>query len=107
MKIILICLALSFLCVLGVSAVNPEPPGTKLDRAIQEVISKREFQWRMPREAQPEEKQNLFIKFLEGWVNAINKVWNPVKNLLGKLLEWLRKALTAISPDYGSGKGFA
>jgi hypothetical protein len=92
--------------LLGAVAVHSEISSNKLDRAIQEVISKREYQWRMPREAPPEEKQNLFIKFLEGWVNAINKVWNPVKNLLGKLLEWLRRALTAISPNE-SGKGFA
>jgi hypothetical protein len=107
MKIGIIFSALFFLGALGVLAVNPETSSNKLDRAIQDVISKREYQWRMPRQAPPEEKQNLFIKFLEGWVNAINKVWNPVKNLLGKIMDWLRRALTAISPSYGSGKGFA
>jgi hypothetical protein len=107
MRIRIIFLALFFLGVLGVFAVNSETSSNKLDRAIQDVTSKREYQWRMPRQAPPEEKQNLFIKFLEGWVNAINKVWNPIKNLVGKIIDWLRRALTAISPSYGSGKGFS
>jgi len=82
-------------------AESSQTSTAKLDQSIQEVISKREYQWRMPREAPPEEKQNLLIRFLEGWANAINKVWKPVGRALWRIYEWLRRAMTAANPVFG------
>jgi Domain of unknown function (DUF4129) len=76
----------------------------KLDKAIQDVISKREYQWRMPREPVNEKQQGLLFEFFDGLVKFTKRLWRPIANLYQKFKDWLRKQLSSLGPRSGSYK---
>ncbi len=76
------------------SNLDPEA----LDRAIEKVISQREYQWRMPREIKDDEKQGLFFEFLNGVYKTTQKWWNAIKDWYYKIRKWFRKSFPSLSP---------
>ena len=80
----------------------------ELDRSISEVIIKREYAWRMPREmAVKYEEKGLFAVFIEGVFNTLSSWLKPVGKWIKKALDWLIENLFKPG-DYGepSGKGW-
>ncbi|MEO8429113.1 MAG: DUF4129 domain-containing protein [Verrucomicrobiota bacterium] len=71
---------------------NPQPRRTsvvaaELDRSIEEVLSRREFSWRLPRETVGESKneKSLLAMFVEEVIETI-KSW---ANTVGRWMKWL------------------
>jgi len=65
----------------------------KLDQSIQEVLNRREFSWRLPREKiirhQPE-PFNPFSAFWK-WIKPyLKKMLNPLSSIIKKIVDWLK-----------------
>ena len=75
----------------------------ELDKAIQEVINQREYQWRMPREVVEEEQQGLLYDLLQGLMNTAKRIWKPIAELWSKFNRWLRRQFSSSGPS-GSGR---
>jgi hypothetical protein len=87
--------------VVALLAVNPIPPAATetgftspeaLDRSIDEVMERREFVWRMPREriAEDEEEPAGPIASAVAWIiDKVSKALNTVINWVNKLIDWL------------------
>ncbi len=74
----------------------------KLDTAISEVISQREYEWRLPRDVMREapEKRGLIETFISGVVETVAGWLRPVKEWLGSVAEWIAEKLSGIRwPD--------
>ena len=71
-----------------------------LDRSIDRVLSRREYNWRLPREkgAEDETGKGFFAAFIDGivetirsWVKAIGSAIKTGLNRLADLIDWLRE----------------
>ena len=85
---LLLVLTVSSSAALGQETVSPE----KLDRSISEVIGKREYTWRLPREKQDTDKKTTrspFGEFILGAVDTVKAWLGQVKIWMKKALEWL------------------
>ena len=87
--------------------ISPE----KLDNSIEEVLNRREFAWRMPRDDNdpPPEDSGLFgsfLKWLKPWVKS---VFQTLERWIKSFWEWLEKIMPEFEPkdkDDKSGSGF-
>lgn len=62
----------------------------ELDRAISDVITKREYAWRLPREKQKEEaKKGPVAAFVQGVAETVKKWLAPVGRWFKKAFEWI------------------
>jgi hypothetical protein len=93
-----------FIFLSAVSYAKVDQRATKLDRAIQSVISHREYQWRMPREAVNEKEQGLLFEFFDGIAKFTKRLWRPIAQAYDKFMNWLRKQLASLGPRSGSYK---
>ncbi len=85
---ILLALTVSSSPALGREAIPPE----KLDRSISEVIGKREYTWRLPREKRNTDKKTTrgpFGEFIHGAVDTVKAWLRPVKTWIRKIIDWL------------------
>jgi hypothetical protein len=96
---------LFFVLLISIQCAAEEPgkSAEKLDKAIEEVIHQREYQWRMPREVVEEEEQGLLFDFLEGMANTFKRAWKPIARIWNKITDWLRRQLSSLGPT-GSGR---
>lgn len=70
----------------GAGAFDP----ARLDRTIEEVLNRREYAWRMPRERSPEPgERSWFARFLDGVGKTVESWVRPIKRWFGKLSDWL------------------
>jgi hypothetical protein len=68
---------------------------TSLDDAITEVLSKREFSWRLPRERIVEDKNKGPISaFIQGVMDTLKSWFNTAMKWLKKTIEWLLDKLS-------------
>jgi hypothetical protein len=68
------------------SAIAP----SDLDRSIREVIAKREYSWRMPKEKiAPEEEKGIVGRFLAAVMETLKDWLRPVGKWMKKALNWL------------------
>jgi hypothetical protein len=85
------------------AAARPHPRAgvspKKLDRTIQQVLTRREYAWRMPRK-KPDGKENVVRQFLKDLGRWIREGW-------GQFERWLRKALGPNGAEpAGGGSGW-
>jgi hypothetical protein len=81
----------------------------ELDRSIQEVLERREFTWRMPRErhhAEETERAGFFSKWMAWLVDAVKAVIKALWQWIINALDWLKDIFqksnrTEKSPDTG------
>jgi hypothetical protein len=65
-------------------------PPARLDDSIQEIITKREFSWRMPRDTViGEEDDGLIAAFVKGITDTLQSWLTPVWEWIKKALEWI------------------
>ena len=81
-------------------AVSP----TELDQTISQVLERREFTWRLPREALPKSEQQT------GWLaRQMDQLWKSATKIAETIAEWLRRLDRWLSRgsrssrDHGSG----
>jgi hypothetical protein len=73
-----------------------------LDRSIEQVLSRREFDWRLPRERQdPAGGKGFFAAFMDGlidtlrsWARAVGRAVKSVMRWVGEAVDWLREKLS-------------
>lgn len=80
------------------TSVEPE----KLNKAVQEEIAKREYQWRLPRQEKDAKKENgMFADFMEGVLDWLQKKWEAIWTMWKRLREWYRKHFQPVDPNTG------
>jgi hypothetical protein len=88
-------------------AAGYQPPkagvsAAELDRSISDVISRREYAWRLPREKPNSEPEGLLASFMKGVTNTIKSWYRTLGRWWEKFVNWLRKILRdPINPDPG------
>jgi hypothetical protein len=79
---------------------------SELDNSINEIISKREYSWRMPKEKNAKKEESGIIgKFISGLIETIKNWLKPVKKWLKSVAEWILEKLKErikYTPDYDS-----
>ena len=98
----------------GVRVPSSEVSPSELNRSIEQVLNRREYNWRLPREkpAKDQTKKGSFTAFLEGlgktirgWASAIVNAAKVVARRVADVVEWLRKKIfggRAPAPEGGS-----
>jgi hypothetical protein len=97
-----------------VGSPNPEISPPDLDRSIEQVLDRREFNWRLPRERAVEDdsQKGVFAGFMDGliatlrsWAKAIGSGIKAVWRWVGEAIDWLREKIlgkNAKAPQEGS-----
>ena len=81
------------------AAPATEEEAEVLDGAIDKTLQKRIYQWRMPREKAPEDKQRGPICSFFAWLGEmLSDFISAIGELLDKLLEWLRSLFPEPEP---------
>jgi hypothetical protein len=99
------------LCPVSRAFGEPETPGItrhensisseKLDNAIEKVINRPEYTWRMPREKPPEAEGNsAFYEFLQPIIKILSDGWNYVKRGLARAWQFIRDIFARIIPKF-------
>ncbi|GAB4487757.1 MAG: hypothetical protein OHK006_17300 [Thermodesulfovibrionales bacterium] len=71
-------------------AMRQSIPPEEMDRALESVIKKREYAWRMPRlKVAKEEKDNVFLRFMRSIAETAEGWCVPVKRWLRKAVQWV------------------
>ncbi len=70
------------------AAIVPVSP-TELDNAIGQVLERREYTWRMPREKAPPSTKGLVGRFIDGVIKTIKSWGKPLKRWLRTVAEWI------------------
>ena len=76
----------------------------ELNSSIEEIINRREFTWRMPRERLKEKDEDYSGPFamVVKWIgDLIKKGVKVIKGLMEKFIEWIKKLLPDKDPDTG------
>ena len=106
--------ALALVCAgLGATPLTAraaEPPparveSTSLNESLDRVLQQREYAWRLPREAGPEEQDSWLATFFKSvgkklfsWIKQVGKV-------LGKIVDWLRDLFEPAAKDHAAHSG--
>lgn len=80
----------------GAPAVDP----ARLDRSLNEVLSRRTFAWRLPRE-KPPEAHGPFADFLRGVTELFDRWGSAVGRFIAKAAEWFADAFRGSSSPGG------
>jgi len=76
-------------------------PPERIDRSIREVITKREFTWRMPRDnVGKEEDSGVIAAFVKGITDTLQSWLAPIKKWIKNALEWIVGKLTPGNRKY-------
>lgn len=84
-------------------------PPDRLDRSLDEVLSRREYSWRMPREQVARENANddgFLSRFFSGVHETIGRWMEAVERRIRRLLKWIEGLMPKGRP-VGSGDGAA
>jgi hypothetical protein len=87
---------------------NPPPQTsvTELNQAIDNVIHRAEFTWRLPRQARPPiDSPNWFIRTTERMVDAITKFAHRMGQWIEQFMKWLEEQLRKAIPGSGTNPG--
>jgi hypothetical protein len=99
---------------LRASASEISPPD--LDRSIEQILSRREFKWRLPREKPTDDnrEKGFFASFMDGlvetlrsWAKAIGSAVKSVVRWVADVFDWLRERIfgTRARAQAGGGAG--
>ncbi len=89
------------------SAIAPSAvAASDLDRSIREVIAKREYSWRMPKEKiVPEEEQGIVGRFLAAVKDTLKDWLRPAGKWINKALNWLAERILGwLMPSHAEKK---
>jgi hypothetical protein len=82
-----------------------------LDRSLSEVIGRREYAWRLPREHSEKQKERgIFAAFVEGMVETVLDWLRTLKEWGGKAIEWLYENIFRhfrLTPPAPSDRGWS
>jgi len=93
-------IAVSAFAVFSEEAVNVN----QLDRTIEKVIQERQYQWRLPRESTPDDApKGLLREFLDGILDSVQRWMRPVRDWLGKVLDWILDQIFRSNRDSSGG----
>ena len=87
---------------------NSTPPVSvsELNHAIDNVIHRAEFTWRLPRQAHPPvDSSNWFVRTTERAVEAITKFIRRIGRWFEQFMKWLEEQLRKAMPGGGNGPG--
>jgi hypothetical protein len=88
----------------------PSVSSEALDRSIRQVINRREYTWRMPREKVPRnnrDERGVFSRFFAWVAGTLRDMGRIILGGLEKLLAWLGNLLPTVEPGKKpSGKGW-
>jgi len=85
---------------------QPPVSVTDLNRAIDNVIHRAEFTWRLPRQARPPvDSSNWFVRTTERMVEAITKFIRRMGRWIEQFMKWLEEQLRKAMPGGGNGPG--
>lgn len=88
-------------CTLPAAEAVSDPEVEALDGAIDQVMQKRIYQWRMPRPEKPEEalQPGPITSFFNWLGEVVSWGLDTIGDLINKLIEWLR----SLGPEPGPG----
>jgi len=85
---------------------QPPVSVTDLNRAIDNVIHRAEFTWRLPRQARPPvDSSNWFVRTTERMVESITKFIRQLGRWFEQFMKWLEEQLRKAMPGGGNGPG--
>jgi hypothetical protein len=85
---------------------TPQVSVTDLNHAIDNVIHRAEFTWRLPRQARPPtDDSNWFIRTTQRMVEAIARFAHRIGRWFGQFLKWLEEQLRKAMPGSGGNGG--
>jgi len=88
---------------------NNSPPQvsvTELNHAIDNVIRRAEFTWRLPRQARPPvDSPNWFVRTTERMVDALAKFFHRIGQWFEQFMKWLEEQLRKAMPGSGGNAG--
>ena len=103
----------------GAASQNTPPPAAALDRAIEQVLQRPEFNWRLPREKRIEDESHrgALARFVDGmietfrrWGRAAERAAKAVIRWIGEAIDWLQKNVfgrdRTVSTNTGGGGGW-
>jgi hypothetical protein len=93
------------LCGVSFSSANSQDDSLsadKLDRTIREVIQKREYQWRLPRQHKDNAENSVLLQTIEDCVEWMNRAFRWVAELWQKFVDAIRRSFRLPPPDIGS-----
>ena len=75
-------------------------PSGKLDAAIEKVINRPEYTWRMPREKPPETEGNgALYEFLQPIIKVLSNGWDYIKKGLARAWQFIKDIFARIIPN--------
>ncbi len=84
---------------------EPQPAvgAADLNHSIEQVLTKREFTWRLPKEQQdlPPEQKGWFVTFIEGVRGTLLEGIKTVRDWVRGIVEWFEKRFPAKAPRDG------
>jgi hypothetical protein len=102
-------LSVLFLIVIATPAhAQPQPPvsATELNHAIDNVIHRSEFTWRLPRLTHPPAKDsNWFVRTAEWFVETVTNFVRMLTRWFEQFLKWLEDQLRKAMPGGGNQPG--
>jgi hypothetical protein len=92
---------LSLFEVFPVSAQTKNVPAQQLDHSIQDEISKREYQWRLPRQHEDSEvEKGMVAQFLNGILNWTQERLVSLYRLYRRFRQWLHDRFQSEQPGH-------
>lgn len=77
----------------------------RLDKTIHDVISKREYQWRLPRQKSDRIPQGgMLAQFFETLLNWLKDFSRWLQNIWTNLKEWVKKFMPKPNPSFGPSR---
>ena len=100
--ILVFCISLVPQSISSAQRVEPVPDAETLNEAIDNVLQRRVYQWRMPRtEIQEEEqkKRGPIASFFKWLGDALGSALKYIGELIRQLIEWLENLIPESSPE--------
>lgn len=83
------------------AAASPVVAADDLDQAIEDVLSRPEYTWRMPREiVQPEEDRGFFATAIEWVADATGRALRSIGRAFQRLLKWIGELFKSNKPPH-------
>jgi hypothetical protein len=106
--------ALVFLFLVSQTPIHAQPVSApskpaasveQLNQAIDEVIQRPEFTWRMPRPPRPPENNaNWFVRATESFLSAMGRIIRQIGHWLDEFFKWIGEKLRRILPGLGGNQ---
>ncbi len=85
-------------CAVAQSPAPESVEAARLNQAIEEVLTRREYAWRMPRELIPKDERSVLGDFFAGMIKTAIAWMQPVKRLIKQVIEWIDNYMRSRRP---------